>query len=71
MKLKLSTKKNGREEVRGDRKGRRGETKDDDNKDAGQDVMTGIVESSIFCQSPNKGNLLREIGNVLCINDAC
>lgn len=71
MKLKLSTKKNGREEVRGEKEGETAETKDNNNKDAGQDIMTGSVKSSIFSQSPNKGNLLQKIGNVLCINDAC
>lgn len=71
MKLKLSTKKNGRDKLRWEKKGRAAETKDNDNKDAGQDIMTSDVKSSIFTQSSNKGNLLQKIGNVLCINDAC
>lgn len=61
----------GEKKSEGRRRGREAETKDNDNTDAGQDVMTGNVKSSIFRPSPNKGNLLQKIGNVLCINDAC
>lgn len=61
----------GEKKSEGRRRGRQAETKDNDNKDAGQDLMTGNGKSSLFSQSPNKGNLLQKIGNVLCINDAC